>query len=29
MFKVDYEKAMNIEPKLLSERDLTRYNYLR
>ena len=29
MFKIDYEKAMNIEPKLISEKELMRINFLR
>lgn len=29
MFKIDFEKAMNIEPKLYSEKELTRINFLR
>lgn len=29
MFKVDFEKAMNIEPKLYSEKELNRINFLR
>ena len=29
MFKIDYEKAINIEPRLISEKELTRINFLR
>ena len=29
MFKIDYERAMNIEPKLIGEKELFRMNFLR